>query len=200
MNRSSSGASGVPARRLVLVRHSIPEILPDRAAAEWRLSAPGLERAREFAGLLDPGTAPAVFSSREPKAAETARALSEVWSVPHEIRSNLHEHERPLARMFPREVFEARVKALFERPSEVVFGVESAAQARQRFTQAIMRLVAETRGDVVAVSHGTVMALFVAEVTGAEPFAFWKRLEMPCAVVLSLPDLALRGGILRLPS
>jgi broad specificity phosphatase PhoE len=44
-------------------------------------------------------------------------------------------------------------------------------------------------GDLVVVSHGTVVALFVAAATGVEPYAFWNRLGLPSFVVLSLPGL-----------
>ena len=54
--------------------------------------------------------------------------------------------------------------------------------------------------DLIVVSHGTVMTLFVAEATGVDPFAFWKKLEMPCAVTLSVPELHFREELLRLPS
>ena len=91
--------------------------------------------------------------------------------------------------MLTREAFEARVRDLFARPSELVFGSETADQARRRYTMAVMRLVTSTSADVVIVSHGTVITLFVAEAAGVNPFAFWQRLEMPSAVTLSLPDL-----------
>ena len=80
---------------------------------------------------------------------------------------------------------------VFARPSEVVFGAESADDARRRFTTATLQLVHRTVSDLVIVSHGTVMALFVGAETGIEPFPFWKRQEMPFAVTLTLPDLSL---------
>jgi broad specificity phosphatase PhoE len=45
--------------------------------------------------------------------------------------------------------------------------------------------------NVMAFTHGTVLTLFVARVTGLEPFALWKRLGLPSFVVLSLPQLEL---------
>lgn len=179
-------------RRLVLIRHSLPEIRREVPAADWRLSAEGAARARALAGRIDPGTAGAVYTSVEPKAQETARALAGEWGLTVEPVPGLHEHERPEAQMLSRDDFETKVRALFARPKEQVFGAETAEQARRRFTMAVMRLVARGNGDVIVVSHGTVMTLFVAEATGAEPFAFWKRQEMPFAVTLRLPDLQLQ--------
>lgn len=176
-------------RRLILVRHSVPDVRRDVPSAQWRLSPDGIARAHRLARRLQPGGASTIFTSREPKAVETARAMAAEWGLAVEEVDGLHEHERPLAQMFSREVFEARVRELFERPGELVFGAETAERARRRFTMAVMRLVAARSGDVVVVTHGTVMTLFVAEAAGVEPFSFWKRQQMPFAVTLTLPEL-----------
>jgi broad specificity phosphatase PhoE len=176
-------------RRLVLVRHSVPEIRRDVPSREWRLSADGLARAKAFSRRLQPTGATSVFTSVEPKATETARALADEWSLPVEEVPGLHEHERPEAQLLSRDAFEQKIRDLFARPGELVFGAETADQARCRFTISLVRLIARAPGDVVAVTHGTVMALFVAEVAGVEPFDFWKRQQMPFAVTLALPEL-----------
>lgn len=144
-----------------------------------------------LARRIDAPRTSTVFTSTEPKASETAGALAETWGLPVEELAGLHEHERPQAQMLSREAFDAKIRDLFARPSELVFGAETADQARRRFTLALMRVVARVPDDVVAVTHGTVMTLFVAEATGIEPFAFWKRQEMPCAATLVLPELRL---------
>ena len=178
-------------RSLVLVRHSTPEIRRDIPAAEWRLSTEGVARARAIADRLPVANAACVFTSCEPKAIETAQAIAAKLGLAVEQVPNLHEHQRPAAQMLPREEFDEAIRDLFARPGELVFGAETADQARRRFTMAVMRLLARAAGDVVVVTHGTVMSLFVAEATGLEPFAFWKRQQMPFAVSLTLPELRL---------
>lgn len=191
-----SASTPLPAgRRLILVRHSLPEIRRDVPAAEWRLSAEGIARARAFARRVHPSGSTAVFTSAEPKAVETARALAGEWGLAVEEVPGLHEHERPQAQLLSREAFEQKIRELFSRPDEIAFGAETADQARRRFTMALMRVVTRAAGDVVVVTHGTVMSLFVAEATGLEPFSFWKRQEMPFAVTLTLPELKLAGII-----
>jgi broad specificity phosphatase PhoE len=185
---------------LVLVRHSVPEIRRDVPAAQWTLSDVGAARAAAFARHVDPGSATTIFASEEPKALETANALAAAWRLPVEAVTGLQEHHRPAAQILSRDQFDDRIRQLFERRHELIFGTETAEQARRRFTLALMRLVARSANDVIAVSHGTVMTLFVAEATGIEPFAFWKSLEMPCAVTLTIPDLQITGAILRPPS
>jgi broad specificity phosphatase PhoE len=177
--------------RLILIRHSVSEPNPDVPAAEWRLAADGVARARDLSQLLHPDGATAVFTSIEPKAVETARALAERWGIDVVGVPGLHEHERPEATWMAQDVFERTVHDLFARPGDLVFGAETADQARLRFTRAVMRLVADATGDVVVVSHGTVMALFVSQVTGIDPFTFWKQQAMPFAVTLRVPELTL---------
>jgi broad specificity phosphatase PhoE len=176
-------------RSLILVRHSLPEIKREIPAIEWRLSDAGVLRARELAKRLPSPDTTRVYTSVEPKAKETGRILAEEWGLDVEAIPGLHEHERPEAQLMTREQFELTIRELFARRTDLVFGSETAERARRRFTAAVMRLIASTPGDVVIVSHGTVMTLFVAEATGVEPFAFWKKLEMPAAVKLTLPEL-----------
>jgi broad specificity phosphatase PhoE len=177
--------------RLILIRHSVSEPRPEVPAAGWHLAADGAARARDLSQLLHPDGATAVFTSFEPKAVETARALAERWGIGVAEVPGLHEHERPEATWMAHDVFERTVHDLFARPGDLVFGAETADQARLRFTRAVMRLVAEATGDIVIVTHGTVMALFVSHVTGTDPFTFWKRQAMSFAVTLRLPELTL---------
>jgi broad specificity phosphatase PhoE len=193
-------ADAAHGRRLVLVRHSLPEMTRGVPAAQWGLSEAGRARAAAFARCVDPGSARTVFTSEEPKAMETAGALAAAWGVNVEAVPGLHEHERPDAQMLSRDQFEERIRQMFARPADLVFGVESAERARRRFTTALMRLFLRSSEDVIVVSHGTVMTLFVAEAAGVDPFAFWKKLDMPCAITLGVPELHFRGEPVRLPS
>ena len=180
-------------RRLILIRHSLSAVRPDRPPALWHLTPEGVARAKALAGRVDPGAASRIFSSSEPKALETARVLGEVWRLPVEEVPDLHEQERPANGIVSAEQFEATIAALFARPSEIVFGSESADAARQRFTAAVAGLVARHDGDIVIVTHGTVMALFIASHTGDDAFELWKQLQMPCATTLTLPDYRSHG-------
>jgi len=180
-------------RRLILIRHSLPDVQRDIPAAQWHLSPEGVSRARAFSRGLHIERADRVFTSIEPKATETAGIVAEQWGLVAEVVPGLHEHERPEAQWMSREAFERKIRDLFARPGELVFGAETADQARRRFTAALMRLVTGSRGDLVVVTHGTVMTLFVAEATGIEPFTFWKGQQMPSAVTLTLPELRLEN-------
>ena len=47
----------------------------------------------------------------------------------------------------------------------------------------------------MVVSHGTVMALFVARYNPIDSYRFWKQLKMPAMIALDLPDFRIRKVI-----
>jgi len=180
--------------RLVLIKHSLPEVVPARPAATWRLGEEGRRRARLLADrLVERGVSPALLAtSPEPKAAETATivAAANGWPAPR-VEPGLREHEGAVADWLAGEgAFEAAVARLFARPGERVFGEETADAARARFAAAVDAVLrAQPSGDVVVVAHGTVVSLFVAVRAVVEPFPLWRRLAMPSFVVLTRPGL-----------
>jgi broad specificity phosphatase PhoE len=180
------------ARRLILVRHGHTEVSADTPSADWPLSAHGLARSRELGRRLGPVAAATIYSSTERKAVETARAIGEALQLPVATAEGLHEHDRrgtPL--LEPREL-ETAMRRFFAAPSDCVFGRESAAAAASRFTRALDALTSTAAADdLVVVTHGTVMTLFLTGAGGIDPYSFWRALPMPCAALVRLPDLAL---------
>jgi broad specificity phosphatase PhoE len=179
-------------RFLLLVRHAAPEVVPGVPAREWRLSDDGRRAAEALAARVTPYLPSLVATSAEPKARETAELLAARLGVPTESAAGLHEHVRDNVGYLGRERFEAAVAACFARPDELVLGRETAAQALARFSRAVEAvLAAHPAGNLAIVTHGTVMALFVAARTGRDPLPFWRGLALPDLVVLSLSDFAL---------
>ncbi len=179
--------------KLILVRHSLPDIIPTLPARQWTLSLEGRQRCTPLAGKLADYQLDVIATSVEPKAAETGQIVGDLLGKACQTAKGLHEHERSDVGWFEsRERFEATVAEFFARPGQLVFGGESADQAHQRSSQAIARVM-ERHPDqnVAVVSHGTVMTLFVARAVGLDPFPFWKRLGLPAFVVLSRPQLDL---------
>jgi broad specificity phosphatase PhoE len=176
--------------KLLLVKHSLPEILPEIPASEWLLSVEGRRRCQALADELAGHNPDLIFSSQEPKAQETAQIVAQQLDKPLFIVSGLHEHERKTVRFTNEEQFIANVKEFYEQPDALVFGEETAAQALNRFSSAVDQLISQNRDqNLVVVSHGTVITLFIAHNCGIEPFSFWSRLDLPSFIVLSLPDL-----------
>ena len=175
--------------RLVLVRHSKPEIEPHRPASAWKLSEVGRRRAELLAARLRDFSPAVIWSSEEPKAVETAETVAAALGVPVRTAEGLEEHHRDGVPYFDSEdEFEAAVEQLFDKPDRLVLGAETAEQALARFSAAIDRVIEAGQADSIVVTHGTVMTLYAASVAGVEPVGLWRRLETPSYVVLGLPD------------
>ena len=174
---------------LILIKHSLPEILPDRPAREWHLSDEGRRRCAKLAEAVAPYQPQVVITSLEPKAAETGQLLAAALHLPVASALNLHEHERQHTPFLSPEMFEASILAFFAEPSQRVSGSESANESHERFSQAVWDVVeAHPNQNIAITAHGTVISLFVSRLTNADPFLLWKRLSLPSFVVISLPE------------
>ena len=45
--------------------------------------------------------------------------------------------------------------------------------------------------NLLAITHGTVITLFTAQVNALDTYIFWQRLQLPAIVVLELPNFRL---------
>jgi|SRR5581483_7992775 len=179
-------------QRLILVRHSQSQPDPARPASQWGLTEVGRQRCAGLADHLAAYAPARIFTSAEPKAAETGSLVAARLGLPHAVAAGLHEHLREHAGWLTDEMFQRTVAALFERPTELVWGEETAAEAGDRFEAAVRGLLARHAGETLAIAtHGTVMTLFIARHTGIAPIPFWRSLGMPAFAVLSLPDFGL---------
>ncbi len=171
---------------LILVKHSLPEIVPGIVAREWQLSSEGRERCIFLAERLALHAPARIIASDEPKAVETGQILARVLGKPFRTAPNLHEHDRrnePYDR--DKAAFEAKIEAFFAQPDQRIYGAESASQACQRFAAAVEAALAPVTDSAVAiVAHGTVISLYLAHVVGVDGFAQWKRLGLPSFVVI----------------
>ncbi len=175
--------------RLILVKHSLPHIVPHVPSAQWQLSEEGRRRAEVLAGRLSSFETSRVFSSHEPKAVETADIIGSTLGVPREIVEGLEEHRRQRVELVSERRYEATVANLLANPNELVFGEETATQAGARFAAAVESILScANNEDRLVVAHGTVISLFVADRVGVDPFSLWKELGLPSYIVLSLPD------------
>jgi len=171
---------------LVLVKHSLPTVVETVPAPSWRLSPAGAARCVALAERLRTFDARAIASSIEPKAVETATLVGQELELPVDILDGLHEHDRRDTKLLGDSEYSAAIASLFAHPRELVFGRETAEAALARFDAAVTgRLAAlPATDDVIVVSHGTVISLFVAAHAGTDGLALWKALGMPSFVVL----------------
>src|SRR5262245_3728766 len=126
---------------LILVRHSISQVVQHLPANEWRLSEAGQARCKLLAKRLTIYKPEMVVASVEPKASETGQLLAEYLALSFDNALNLHEHVRRSVPYSNREIFEASVRDFFSQPNKLIFGDESADQAYNRFAQAVERVV-----------------------------------------------------------
>ena len=133
-----------------------------------------------------------MLSSFEPKARETAGLVADLLGIPADVAQGLHEHERKTVPYVGEREFKAAVGEMFARPGELVYGEETADQARERFDTAIRAALAEyPEGNFAVAAHGTVISLFVSAVAGVDGLALWESIGLPSYIVLSRPELQL---------
>jgi broad specificity phosphatase PhoE len=177
---------------LVLIKHSLPEIIPSLPAHQWHLSEMGRFRCKALAEKIAGYSPDVIVSSIEPKAVQTAQLVANHLNQTFQIIEELHEHDRSNVEWRSTSQFEAQVAEFFQRPQTLVMGKETAVQAYERFAKAVASMMREYPHHTIAIiAHGTVITLLVARAVGLEPFTFWKRLGLPSVVVLSLPKMDL---------
>ena len=183
--------------QLILIKHSVPEINPDVPPNQWPLSDLGRLRSEKLAEKLRAYRPDLIISSLEPKAVETGRIIAAILGTPFETAQDLHEHDRSSNSSYTTQArFERQVAQFFKNPDKLIFGRETANEAYFRYKTALASLIDNFSGDTLAVvSHGTVMALFIAHANKFDPFPFWKQLGLPSFVVLSLPEFGLLTDI-----
>lgn len=167
------------------VRHGPTQMQEGIPPARWRLSAEGEQAVEGFARRLTHYLAasscpsPHVFSSPEPKALQTASPISTYLGCQTIVLSGLEEHHRPdPARLS--DPWETKITQLFTHPDELVLGTETARRAYERFRDAVNNALARCRGrNLIIVSHGTVLALFLADGDPERALHIWKSLRMP---------------------
>lgn len=181
-------------RKLILVKHAEPVVDPRAPPNRWELSERGelqgstlAERLRRY------DTSEVIVASEEPKAVQTAFAVARRLGRRVETFPGLHEHDRTGAPFGTRAEFERAAETFFENPGELVWGNETAEEALARFTLAMDGVLGRyPTGDLIVVSHGTVITLFLSRVLDVDSYGFWRQLGLPSFCVLESPGNTLR--------
>jgi broad specificity phosphatase PhoE len=180
-------------KKLIFIRHSAVQIDTAVPSHKWRLSADGRLLARNLASLIAAYNPTRIITSVEPKASETGQIIADALGTPWQTAPNLHEHERSKVGYFEkREDFLTAVANFFVQYDQLVFGDETANQARERFDTAVHHLIAQFPDDTLAiVTHGTVLTLFLAHYNNFAPFPFWQNIKLPDYFVVASPSMIL---------
>ena len=155
-------------QQLILVRHSETRFDRMTPPEQWGLSDEGRLRCQPLAERLteyDPGI---VVTSKEPKALQTGQIIATRLGIPIETGDNLHQIDRRAIGLLPsKTAYQEAVFGLFRKPTERIFGEETADEARLRFAGAIEGIVGGYPGiNPLIVAHGLVITLFVAHLAG----------------------------------
>ncbi|MBJ7412085.1 MAG: histidine phosphatase family protein [Phenylobacterium sp.] len=165
---------------LILVRHGRPVINPDIPPPQWGLCPEGREAVAALAERLVPFAPKAAISSPEPKALQTAEIIGQRLGLAVEVEHGLHEHKRQHTSFGTEEDFRQRIAQVFANPHVPAPGGESAEEACRRVAAA---LEAHPVRPLVAVTHGTVLSLYVAKLLGLDAHDLWRNLHTPDAFV-----------------
>ena len=98
-------------------------------------------------------------------------------------------HLRPSAAFGTEAQFQARIAEVFAKPRAPAPGGESAVQACDRLTAALAR---HTARPLLAVTHGTVLSLYVGRLIKHEPHDLWRNLRTPDAFIFDAAGTLLK--------
>ncbi len=179
-------------RKLILIKHASPLVVPGTPPEKWKLSDKGRESCDPLAEAIRPHAPAVIVASEEPKAKETAEILGQRLGVIVETAAGLHEHDRSNVPHMRSGEFISHMEVFFRKPTERVLGRESAVAALDRFESAVNAVIAKhAAGNLAIVSHGTVIALLAAEHSDRYGFELWREMGLPSFVVFDLPGFKL---------
>lgn len=176
--------------KLILIKHARPEVIESIPSEQWKLSERGKQSCIPLADKIAPHSPQIIVSSTEPKAIETAELVGARLNIPHETAQDLHEHDRSNVPHMRSGEFISMMELLFRRPDEVVLGQEAADDAESRFAKALKDVLEKhaNQSCIAVVSHGTVLALFLAQYAKRPAFELWRQLGLPSFAVSELPE------------
>jgi broad specificity phosphatase PhoE len=171
--------------KLILIKHSLPTIDPNKPAATWQLSPEGVERCHRLATCLTDFLPAVLVSSAEPKARATADHLAERLALTATTIDGLEEQHRMTAPFLAHGALSEAMRSFFASPGELVFGEETAEAAFSRFSTTIDHLLGEHADrNLLVVTHGTVMSLYLSRWARIDPYLFWEKLGLPSFAVV----------------
>jgi 2,3-bisphosphoglycerate-dependent phosphoglycerate mutase len=179
--------------RLILVRHAEPEVNPAQAAAEWPLTARGELATRRLATVLSGFQPDWIITSPERKARETAALIAESLEIPVADDPLIAEHGAgPDEFILDYGKFRDLVQEHFAHPTVAVFRDEAAADAARRMAECVDQAV-DAEGLPVLVSHGRIMASWLAELTGQDAWEIWTGFHLPELIEVDLASRTFRS-------
>jgi broad specificity phosphatase PhoE len=186
-------------RNLIIIRHSNSKLDQSLPPDQWGLTEGGRLRCITLADRLESHNPGVILTSVEQKARETGEIVARSLGLSCRTVNGIHEHKREAGRITTQAEFRSRVEALFKKPGELIFGLETAHQALTRFSEAILSIMGLYPDQNVAIiTHGTVMSLYYGVVTGKDAYQFWRQLGLPAFYMVSWPDLVVLSQVMQI--
>jgi broad specificity phosphatase PhoE len=172
---------------IVLIRHAPVTIDKHIVASSWQLSADSQARCQQLANQLQPLHPVQLYTSTEQKAVQTAKHLTEALNIPMVVFPNLHETERTSTQFYTdSENFISTIHKAMRHPDKVIFGDEAFGVARDRLTRQLHILADKHPHETIGiVSHGRILAMFLAQIMKQSPIKIWDSMSMPAYAILS---------------
>lgn len=170
--------------RVVLVRHAMPVVEPDRPPDHWPLSPAGRAAAALLRGRLPADAVP--VSSPETKALETLALALDLPADRIRTDRRLAEIARP-GEPVDDDVLHRRLAWVTGRPDHRHTTWETPAAAAARFSAALAGIDAD---DVVVGTHGLVSTAWLVSIgqvaAGEAAGTFWQQLGLPDVIEVQL--------------
>lgn len=174
---------------LILVKHAAPQVTPGMSPDLWPLSEEGRRRCGVLAERLRDDGARQIVTSEEAKAIETGKLLAEALEIPASALPGLEEHDRSDVPHMRSGDFISSMELAFRRPADRVLGRESIAAALQRFEPALDQALRNHPGNCIVVSHGAVLAAWLAPRMQRKPFEIWRAMGLPSYAVIDRQNM-----------
>tara|TARA_B110000116_G_scaffold250332_1_gene244645 strand:+ start:142 stop:711 length:570 start_codon:yes stop_codon:yes gene_type:complete len=178
-------------RKLLLIRHSHPQVEPDHLPGEWNLSDEGVRGAERLASQLTGRNIRRIFTSKEAKTIQTGKICAAHLGITSSTQRGLEKQMRTSVGFLERDVFLRGIRDLFLRPNDLVMGTETGHEAAKRLDSTIRRLKIELPDEcetLACVSHGTIMSLYAGQLADIDGLELWQRLGMPATISIDLTN------------
>lgn len=172
---------------LILIRHAPTQPDATISADQWQLTADSQALCSALAIQLTEYNITRLITSHEHKAKQTGKYVADtLGSIAISEAGNLHETERKSKTFYnSQDDFREAVVSAMQNPDELLFGDETFSKARQRFSDAIQQIVTQYPDETIGVvSHGRILAMYLATLMSQSPVSIWQQLKMPAYAVL----------------
>jgi broad specificity phosphatase PhoE len=171
---------------LYLVRHPETRVDLSIPSSQWSLSERGMSQAQRLARQSLWRDIAMIYASDEPKSITTARVVAAYQGIPWQTRACLGELDRSSYQPPDIAAYRSAVTRMLSYPEESIRGWETRAHAEERIVTCVEGLVAHRHEDNIAiVSHGIVLTILVAHLTGmSELYEFWRDMRFASVATL----------------